>query len=50
MNYIRHSIALTPQEEEEFKEVKQRTGFGVTAIFKAMVKALKQPVAIQEEE
>lgn len=41
MKYIRHSIALTPADEATYQEIKTRTGYGVTHIFKAMLEALK---------
>lgn len=39
--YKYHSLALRDQEEKDFLEIKERTGFGVKKIFMAMIQALK---------
>jgi len=39
-NYHAHSLQLTATEEEQLKEVKERTGLGVKAVFMTGVKAL----------
>jgi len=38
--YNTHSLALTDKEEEQFKRVYIKTGFGVKKIFMAMLNAL----------
>ncbi len=39
--YIQHCLALNPEEEVQFQEIKKRTGFGVKKIFMAMIDMLK---------
>ena len=40
--YNYHSLALNDKEESEFKEVSNRTGFGVKKIFMAMLNTLSK--------
>ena len=51
--YNRHSIALNDEDQKTVTEIKNKTGEGTTAIFKAGMKALKPirivPVVVEEE-
>jgi len=41
INYKRHSIALNPDEQKQYEEIKKRLGYGQKKIFMAMITALK---------
>lgn len=48
--YNRYSLALTNEEDDKLKAVKESSGFGVKKIFMAMVEALLPPPIETEEE
>lgn len=37
-----HCIRLTEEEEKDFIQIKKETGFGATAMLRAMIKSLKK--------
>ncbi len=45
--YYHHSLSLSDEEQEQFLEVKKRTGAGVKKIFMTMIKSvLSSPVEV----